>query len=548
MDSLGTSASPRTGSLPRVFPYDLDLYTERALVVGLMLVGLVAHGVNAFGYPTFSSFADEGTYTSNAWALIAKGQLSPYTYTWGHAPAGWMLLALWMVLTGGVQAFGLAIDSGRILMVLLHVAMVPLLYHVVRRLGGAVPAAALAAFIFSVSPLAITYQRMVLLDNIMMFWTLLSIGLLLRSEGRLSAFVLSGLSFGVAVLSKETDLFLIPAVVLLVALYRRPHQGKFPLVLWVFLMGVVVSWYPLYAIIKGEFLPAQATYHLLGQTLHVATGKHVSLMDSAAFQVARSGAGNLLDATSQFWLNVNTFWLPLDAFLLVGGWAAALGNLLRGVRNRQALAAGLLALLPLYYLGRGGNVFKFYIIIAIPFLCLNLGVLVSPLFRRLPTRASAGLAVVAAAGLLFYYYGTSGSFALVYQSDQNLASLQAVEAVKATLPSQSLIVSDDSFYTDLHDPSFGGPAFPNVHNHWQVGSDPTIHDGVLRGDWHNVDYLLMTPDMWTQFAATNNTLALEALENSVLVKQWQSDGTSIELRKVDKTGASYDPNILKTTH
>ena len=91
-----------------------------------------------------------------------------------------------MALTGGPHTFGGAIDSGRVLMLLLHLAMVPLLYRVARKLGCGPPAAALAALLFSLSPLAIFYQRPVLLDNIMLFWVLLSLDLLLDGWGRLS--------------------------------------------------------------------------------------------------------------------------------------------------------------------------------------------------------------------------------------------------------------------------------------------------------------------------------------------------------------------------
>ncbi len=158
--------------------------------------------------PGFAGVGDEGIYTSQAWAILREGRLAPYTYFYDHAPGGWILLAAWMLVTGGVHTFGGAIDSGRVLMLLLHVAMVPMLYRVARKLGCRPPAAALATFLFSVSPLATYYQRFVLLDSFMMFWTLLSLDLLLDGWGRLSRLVLSGLCFGMAVLSKETALFL----------------------------------------------------------------------------------------------------------------------------------------------------------------------------------------------------------------------------------------------------------------------------------------------------------------------------------------------------
>jgi 4-amino-4-deoxy-L-arabinose transferase-like glycosyltransferase len=185
---------------------------EPLLVGVLVALGLVAQGLNTFHYPAPGRFDDEGIYVAQAWAILRQGRLSPYTYFYDHAPAGWILLAGWMGLTGGPRAFGSAIDSGRLLMLLLHLAMVALLYRTARGLGCGVPAAALAAALFSLSPLAILYQRPVLLDTFMLFWILLGLDLLLDARGRLSRLVLSGVSFGLAMLSKETALFLLPAL------------------------------------------------------------------------------------------------------------------------------------------------------------------------------------------------------------------------------------------------------------------------------------------------------------------------------------------------
>ena len=73
---------------------------EWAIIVGLMLIGLIAHGLNMFNYPAFTFNGDEGIYTQQALAVLKLGQLSPYTYIYDHAPGGWILLAAWMALSG----------------------------------------------------------------------------------------------------------------------------------------------------------------------------------------------------------------------------------------------------------------------------------------------------------------------------------------------------------------------------------------------------------------------------------------------------------------
>src|SRR5262245_20981976 len=97
---------------------------EPGLVIGLLLIAFLAHGFNMFNLPAFTYNGDEGIYTGQALAVLRDGRLAPYTYWYDHAPAGWILLAAWMAVSGGPLAFGSPIDSGRVLMLLLHLAIV----------------------------------------------------------------------------------------------------------------------------------------------------------------------------------------------------------------------------------------------------------------------------------------------------------------------------------------------------------------------------------------------------------------------------------------
>src|SRR4051794_14242872 len=165
-------------------------------------MGALAHGYNMLSYPLYVT--DEGIYVQQAWALLRQGRLSPYTYFYDHAPGGWILIAAWMqVLPFQFQTFGTAIGTGRALMLVVHVLSVALLYGVVLRLSGSRGAAFLAAVFFSLPPLAIFYQRQGLLDNLMVFWMLLTLYLATRDDQRVLTPMLGGLAFGLAVLTKE---------------------------------------------------------------------------------------------------------------------------------------------------------------------------------------------------------------------------------------------------------------------------------------------------------------------------------------------------------
>ena len=200
-----------------------------------------------------------------AWSVITEGTLNPYTYIYDHAPAGWLLIAAWdFVLPQQFLTFGNPVNSGRVLMLLLHAASVYFLFEIARKLSGGLLAPTIATFFFNFSPLAIYYERMALLDNIMVFWVLLSIYLLLRRRIRVFTGLWSGLAFGVAVLSKENAIFFAPTIFYL--LYRRAKgdaNSRFTIMFWLFAAIASSSVYFLFATLKNELLPSGLDFSLI---------------------------------------------------------------------------------------------------------------------------------------------------------------------------------------------------------------------------------------------------------------------------------------------
>ncbi|MFL5802776.1 MAG: ArnT family glycosyltransferase [Roseiflexaceae bacterium] len=527
---------------------------ELGLLLALLLIAFVAHGFNMFNFPAFTYNGDEGIYTGQALAVLHDGQLAPYTYWYDHAPAGWIFLAAWMALSGGPLAFGNPIDSGRVLMLLLHLAMVYRLYQVARKLGCGPAPAAFGVLLFSLSPLAIFYQRPVMLDSLMLFWLLISLDLLLDGQGRLSRVALSGFCFGLALLSKETAVFLLPAMLYIAFRERRAHHGGFAVGGWLLPLAIVTSWYPLYALLKGELLPVALSARLFGEMR-----PHVSLMDTLIWQMGRGGGG-MFNLDNQFWQMLRTDWLLRDPLLLLAGVAAVAVNLLRSPlsivrrqlrrtmddtqhiraryivpqRNPQYLSVALLGLLPLYYLARGGLVFNFYIVFAVPFFCLNIAVLLAPLAARLSFhRANASLVVLA--GLLVgYWWGTATP--QLYAARPSEAGRAAIAWIRQNVPPDSMIIADDAFWPALRSAAPGMPAFPNIHSHWKVGGDPEIGVGVFHNDWRTVDYLIMTPGLERNFVGAQYPVAQAALAHARPIRRWQADGALVELWQVNKTG------------
>src|SRR5439155_21663224 len=153
----------------------VPVWLEATVVVLGMLFSLGVHALNMFNYPRYE--LDEGTYMSNAWATLHH-HVTPYAYGYGHPPLGWIQIAIWVQLTGGFFTFGNALNTGRVLMLFYALGCSLLVYLIVRHISGSRSAGLLAMVICSLSPLSITYQRQVFLDNIGIFWFLLSLYLL----------------------------------------------------------------------------------------------------------------------------------------------------------------------------------------------------------------------------------------------------------------------------------------------------------------------------------------------------------------------------------
>jgi len=105
---------------------------EWLLILSLLFVAAFLHGFNMFHFPYYED--DEGTYMSQAWAVANQGQLAYYTYWYDHAPLGWIQIAAWTMVTGGFHTFGPAVETGRVLMLVMQVGSTVIVYRIARRI------------------------------------------------------------------------------------------------------------------------------------------------------------------------------------------------------------------------------------------------------------------------------------------------------------------------------------------------------------------------------------------------------------------------------
>src|SRR5437899_7066958 len=89
--ALAPSRQRTLKSIARELGLWLIEHWEWLLIATILLFAALLHGINMFHFPYYED--DEGTYMSQAWAIVKEGQLTPYTYWYDHAPVGWIQIA-----------------------------------------------------------------------------------------------------------------------------------------------------------------------------------------------------------------------------------------------------------------------------------------------------------------------------------------------------------------------------------------------------------------------------------------------------------------------
>jgi hypothetical protein len=503
------------------------------IVLALILVATVAaHAVNMFDFPYYED--DEGTYVSQAWSVLTEGRLAPYTYWYDHAPVGWIQIAAWGLITGGLHTFGSAVESGRVLMLGFQIGSTMLLFWIARRLSGSLLAATAACLLFALSAYGIMYHRRVLLDNITTFWMLLSIWLVVGRPISLTRVWLSAVALGMSILSKELTIFVVPAMAALVWVRTPRALRAFAVSGWLAVVGSVFSLYFVMAALNGELFP---TGTLLG-----GTSEHVSLLDTLLFQTSRGKDGGLFDSGSHFWQSVAA-WVRAEPCLVVGGTVCAVAAVLLIRWRPTAGVIGLITLSLWAFLGRGGEVIDFYLVPLLPLLALNVALavggfddLVAWMTRERPDglgRSTHGLVGVSLA--LLAVLGVLGGYVhLQLSQDDPLGAWSAKPAagqraatawILENVPSTSRTVIDMYQWLDLH------PAFDDAHYYWKLEQDPAIRDAVFSDDWRAIDYVITTPQMLADAGQQDMQMVNAAVANSTPLARFDT-GWPVEVRQV----------------
>jgi 4-amino-4-deoxy-L-arabinose transferase-like glycosyltransferase len=524
-------------------------WAGQVLVLFSLVSGAATHAWHLFAYPLY--ITDEGIYMEQSWSVLREGALEPYTYFYDHAPAGWILISGWVsLLPPQFEAFGNAINTGRVLMLILHILSTYLLFQVTYRFSRSLSAATIACFFFNFSPLAVYYQRQVLLDNMMVFWLLLSLYLLTHGDARVLTVMFSGLAFGIGVLTKENAIFFVPVLAyLLYTQVRQQPNYRFALGFWSYMSCAVISLYFLYAGLKNELLPSHLNFNL-----QTAPADHVSLLYTIWWQLHR-GNGSILNQGSDFWKYGLGIWFPRDKAILILGSLATVLTLCIGwasrPRNRGYLVASLLSISYAIYLIRGSQMLEFYIVPQLPFLAMNLGILgailLQPLARLRPlalSRSMQGIAILTLwAGLLsptagYFFvkdqYGKTVPHDL-YKLPVTYMQADQLAFIRQHIPPTAKIIIDDDLWVQLHDVA---PYYKWAHSHWKAAADPAVRDKLFGKNWQNIDFIVMSNQMLQAMQLNNGDgnegYILEALHHSVRIWDMKRGGIELQIYQVQK--------------
>jgi len=497
------------------------------LCAGMTALVLIVQGWNITGFPSLSD--DEGTYMSQAWAIDHGIGMAPYTYWFDHPPLGWIQISAlsWLPALIFHAPGQLVVAYGRLVMLPYIMASSILVYVLSRRMELPKWAAALAVALFGLSPLAVTLQREVFLDNIAVTWILAALVLAYSPRKHLWHHVAAGFCGGIAVLSKETVLLAIPALV--VALWQNAHPDTRKYSYFGFLGAflLLAIQYPLYATLKGELW---------------ASNNRVSLIGGIKYQFTRPGSGSILNPAS----NAHTVlqnWLFYDPVIITAGVTAVI--LALAFRQLRPIAIGGVVI-ALMALRSTGYLPAMYIIQALPFFAIAIAGLASQLvtfllrFKARPilwqraTRLALVAVCFAAAG--FYFVPTW------YRADRdadtenvNVQYSQAAAWVTKNIPhpGNQRIVVDDSLWLNMVQDGFKAGHYDIYF--FKLDLDPAVMKalpGPKADKWKDVQWIVTTPYMVQNESSIPTLKAL--VDHSKLVKAFGPGGinNAIEVRKI----------------
>jgi hypothetical protein len=506
----------------------LWFHRRSVAVVGVLIIVVAAvHVIGMNRYPALAD--DEGTYVAQAWSAQVHHRLAHYTYWYDHPPLGWLQMAAWTWVTAAFSRVASSVFAGREVALLADVASAALVYALGRRLQLHRVASAAAVLLFALSPLALTFHRMVFLDNLAVPWILAAFVLAASPRGSLWGAAGSGFCFAIGILTKETFLILLPVLAWQVWSHCDRRTRRFCMTGFATVFALTAFVYPLYAVLKGELIPG---------------AHHVSLIDAIRFQLfTRTGSGNVLHQGTVAHRIVSG-WLSIDQWLLAGGLVATPFAFLRR-QLRPLVAAFILQVVMLF---RGGYLPAPFVIGLLPFCAVTVAAGFDVLWGKTkehlsrPRRAGVVLRRVAvlalgaaAVGLVAPSWFDGDHTAMT--ADVVAPQLAAQRWITAHVPHESRMIVDDTLWVDLvqggFKRKFGVVWFYKLDNSNNL--DASVAKALPDG-WRDCDYIVSTPELRAGLSDLPNGLLpiRQAMSSSHVVATFGARTGLVEVRKITR--------------
>jgi hypothetical protein len=366
--------------------------------------------------------------------------------------------------------------------------------------------------------LSLHFHRMVWLDNLGTMWLLAALVLAASPRRSLAAAVGSAACLTVAVLTKETLLILAPVVVGLLWRCSDVRTRRYRLAAFGSLFAAGTFFYPLYALVKNEFLEGPG---------------HVSLLWAVKWQLfLRERNGSFLTpgtgAADYF-----RSWLDLDPWLLAAGLVLAVPALFVARLRVLAIALLLQAALPL----RPGYLPQAYVVAMLPFAAIVAAGLMDHLIRTAAARRSPWISFVAVlpvvlAAVALPLTWTPGVARQLTEGGE-VGTGQAVAWIKANVGMDANIVVDDNVWLDLVRAGYRAQApRPAVVWVYKLGGDPAVQ-------LQRIDYFVYA--MSPIYAARDAPQVVTPYQNSRVVATFGTGDNTITVRKVDPDSRAISP-------
>jgi hypothetical protein len=483
---------------------------ENRVLVLLIIFVTFLNAWNMFNYPFFSN--DETIYSAQGWAVYNLNQLSIYTYWYDHAPVGWMLIGLFYKITENFyQISDMAVSNGRVLTLIIGVIINILLAKLTFKFTNSKMAVYFCILFSNVSLIALSYHRLVVLDNIMMFWFLISVAILTLNPISLIVAFTSALTLGLAILSKESAVIFIPAILYyLIQKTTKTNRGII-LSLYGAILGSVLGMYIMLAVLKTELFPSSDKVSLIGTILfHSKRGNQLPIWDVNSEFLARVGD----------WWNIDP---SITVLYLLSVLTPVLAFYFRKKINIQNfIFIYLMQFVYFLFLIRGGTVLNIYIIPALSITPLLYVIVLQPLWKYFEVnkfRFKYGMFVIIAFMLLTQFHLFKGD---AFFMNQNIYHRQSLKWIRENVDSKAVIAIDNT-WEDLNNPkNVSGKVYPNAELFFKFDFDVEIKEGLIKNDYRNIKYVVGTNPLYEEIKNGRAPILKKTLDNSKLIESYES--------------------------